>query len=72
MAGVFRHVLSYSYLVYNGTYLLMKKKTKKIAKGGLRPPNPRKPTASEHPASPADGVSAYKPIGRLRRGDGNP
>ena len=30
---------------------------------GLRPPNPRKPTACGHPASPADGVGAYKPLG---------
>jgi len=50
----------------------MKKESKKIAKVGLRPPNPRKPTACGHPyAYPQDG-RRYKASWRLRRGDGNP
>jgi len=68
----FCHVLAHAALVYNSTYLLMKKKQKRIAKGGLRPPNPRKPTACGHPyAYPQDG-RRYKSDGRLRRKDGNP
>ena len=41
----------------------MKNKSKTSPKGGLRPPNPREPTACGHPYTSPEEGRRYKPFG---------